>query len=180
MPIAVNLSARVVQDTNLPEQVARVLAQHGLGAEHLVLEITETAVMSDPERALRVLDELDAMGVRLSIDDFGTGYTSLAQLKRLPVDEVKIDRAFVMNIVRDANDAMIVRSIIDLARNMKMVVVAEGVEHRKVLDALSELGCDVVQGYYYSKPLPAVDIIHWLRAMSEVPNDMRVGGIRST
>jgi diguanylate cyclase (GGDEF)-like protein len=177
MPISVNLSARMVQDTNLPEQVAQVLARHGLGAEHLVLEITETAVVSDPERALRVLDALDAMGVRLSIDDFGTGYTSLAQLKRLPVDEVKIDRAFVMNILRDANDATIVRSIIDLARNMQLVVVAEGVEHRKVLDALSELGCDVVQGYYYSRPLPAADIVHWLRAVPGTPNVRRIGGI---
>lgn len=179
MPIAINLSARLVQDANLPQQVAQVLAQHGLGAEHIVLEITETAVMSDPERALLVLDELDAMGVKLSIDDFGTGYTSLAQLKRLPVDEVKIDRSFIMNMLRDVNDAMIVRSIIDLARNMKMVVVAEGVEHRKVLEALDKLGCDVVQGYYYSKPLPAGEIFRWLRDVESpstrpTPRNVRV------
>jgi EAL domain-containing protein (putative c-di-GMP-specific phosphodiesterase class I) len=177
MPVAVNLSARVIQDAGLPQQVARMLSWHGLGTEHLVLEITETAVMSDPERALRVLDELDGMGVRLSIDDFGTGYTSLAQLKRLPVDEVKIDRSFVMNMLRDANDAVIVRSIIDLAHNMKIVVVAEGVEHRKVLDELAELGCDVVQGYYYSKPLPAADIYRWVRSAPETPNTLQGRGI---
>ncbi len=177
MPIAVNMSARVVQDTNLPQRVARVLSHYGLGAEYLVLEITETAVMSDPERALQVLGELDAMGVTLSIDDFGTGYTSLSQLRRLPVDEIKIDRTFIMNMLRDANDAVIVRSIIDLARNMKMAVVAEGVENRKVQDALTKLGCDVVQGYYYSKPLPAAEIHRWLKSSSNGLNTPKANGL---
>lgn len=161
LPVSVNLSARVVQDVLLPGQVAGLLERHGVRADQLELEITETAIMNDPLRAMQVLGELDTMGVRLSIDDFGTGYTSLAQLKKLPVDEVKIDRSFVLNMLRDANDTMIVRSIIDLAHNMNRVVVAEGVESRKILDALADLQCDVVQGYFYSKPLPAAEFCLW-------------------
>ena len=151
----------MVQDVQLPGQVARLLERHDVRADQLELEITETAIMNDPSRAMQVLGELDAMGVRLSIDDFGTGYTSLAQLKRLPVDEVKIDRSFVLNMLRDANDAMIVRSIIDLAHNMNRIVVAEGVENKKILDALADLQCDVVQGYFYSRPLPAAEFHRW-------------------
>ena len=162
LSVSVNLSARVVQDVQLPGQVAGLLERHGVRAEQLELEITETAIMNDPVRAMQVLGELDAMGVQLSIDDFGTGYTSLAQLKKLPVDEVKIDRSFVLNMLRDANDTMIVRSIIDLAHNMNRIVVAEGVESKKVLDALADLQCDVVQGYFYSKPLPAAELRQWL------------------
>ena len=135
-------------------------------AEQLDIEITETAIMSDPQRAAQVMTALDAMGVRLSIDDFGTGYTSLAQLRRLPVDEVKIDRSFIMNMLRDANDAMIVHSIIDLAHNMNRTVVAEGVESKKILDALAALNCDVVQGYFFSKPLSVADFQNWLNAAS--------------
>lgn len=172
LSVAVNLSARVIQDPQLPAQVAAVLERHAVGADQLVLEITETAIMSDPVRATQVLTELDAMGTRLSIDDFGTGYTSLAQLKRLPLDEVKIDRSFVLNMLRDANDAMIVQSIIDLAHNMNRRVVAEGVESKKILDALAELECDIAQGYYFSKPLPASALRQWLTtAPSLLPID---------
>jgi EAL domain-containing protein (putative c-di-GMP-specific phosphodiesterase class I) len=162
LSVAVNLSARVLQDPQLPRQVAAMLERHAVGADQLELEITETAIMSDPVRATQVLTELDAMGVHLSIDDFGTGYTSLAQLKRLPVDEVKIDRSFVLNMLRDANDAMIVQSIVDLAHNMNRSVVAEGVESKKILDALADLGCDIAQGYYFSKPIPASALRQWL------------------
>jgi len=166
LTIAINMSARVIQDLQLPARVAAALAEHGVRAEQLDIEVTETAIMSDPQRAAQVMTALDAMGVRLSIDDFGTGYTSLAQLKRLPVDEVKIDRSFVMNMLRDANDAMIVRSIIDLAHNMNRTVVAEGVESKKILDALAALNCDVVQGFFFSKPLPVADFQSWLNAAS--------------
>lgn len=161
LSVSVNLSARVVQDVQLPGQVGELLERHKVRADQLELEITETAIMNDASRALQVLGELDAKGVRLSIDDFGTGYTSLAQLKRLPVDEVKIDRSFVLNMLRDANDAMIVRSIVDLAHNMNRIVVAEGVESKKILDALADLQCDVAQGYFYSRPLPAADFRRW-------------------
>ena len=172
LSVAVNLSARVIQDPQLPARVAAMLERHAVGADQLALEITETAIMSDPVRATQVLTELDAMGTRLSIDDFGTGYTSLAQLKRLPVDEVKIDRSFVLNMLRDANDAMIVQSIIDLAHNMNRSVVAEGVESKKILDALADLECDIAQGYYFSKPLPASALRQWLTTVPSVsPSD---------
>jgi len=162
LPVSINLSARVLQDSDLPGEIAGALARHAVPPELLKLEITETAIMSDPARAMQVLTAIDSLGVGLSIDDFGTGYTSLAQLKRLPVDEVKIDRAFVMNMLRDANDKMIVHAIIELAHNMNRIVVAEGVENRKVLDALAALGCDEAQGYYFSRPLAADDFAEWI------------------
>jgi diguanylate cyclase (GGDEF)-like protein len=171
VPVSINLSARLVQDTQLPEAVAAALERHALRPELLKIEITETAIMSDPTRAMQVLTALDALGVGLSIDDFGTGYTSLAQLKRLPVDEVKIDRAFVMSMLRDANDAIIVHSIIELAHNMNRVVVAEGVENRKVLDALVAQRCDEVQGYYFSRPLPAAEFADWVTKWSVTPGE---------
>ena len=180
LSVAVNLSARLIQDPQLPAQVAAMLARYAVGADQLALEITETALMSDPVHATQVLTELDAMGVRLSIDDFGTGYTSLAQLKRLPVDEVKIDRSFVLNMLRDANDAMIVQSIIDLAHNMNRTVVAEGVESKKILDALAELECDIAQGYFFSKPIPASALRQWLAtAPSQLAGDS-AGVLRQT
>jgi len=172
LQVAINLSARLVQDLQLPGEVAAALARHRVQPEMLKIEITETAIMSDPARAMQVLTALDTQGIGLSIDDFGTGYTSLAQLKRLPVDEVKIDRSFVMSMLRDANDAMIVHSIIELAHNMNRVVVAEGVENKKVLDALQDLHCDEVQGYYFSRPLPAAEFIAWMKNRSAEPVDL--------
>jgi diguanylate cyclase (GGDEF)-like protein len=163
IPVSVNLSARVAQDMQLPQEIAAALARHGVRPELLKLEITETAIMSEPARAMQVLGALDALGVGLSIDDFGTGYTSLSQLKRLPVDEVKIDRSFVLSMLRDNNDAVIVHSIIELAHNMNRVVVAEGVENKKVLDALAALHCNEVQGYYFSRPLPATEFGVWMK-----------------
>jgi diguanylate cyclase (GGDEF)-like protein len=176
--VSVNLSARVVQDAQLPAQVATLLDRYEVRAEQVEFEITETAIMSDPVRAMQVLAELDTMGVRLAIDDFGMGYTSLAQLKRLPVDQVKIDRSFVLNMLRDANDAMIVRSIVDLAHNINRVVVAEGVESKKLLDALAELKCDVAQGYFFSRPLSAADFREWLRG-AEADGRVRFASVRS-
>jgi EAL domain-containing protein (putative c-di-GMP-specific phosphodiesterase class I) len=118
--------------------------------------------MSDPNHALEVLSRLDAMGVRISIDDFGTGYSSLAYLKRLPVDEIKIDRSFVIDMKLDNNDAVIVRSTIDLAHNMSLRVVAEGVENPETLRLLTALGCDVVQGFFVSRPMPYDELVRWL------------------
>jgi EAL domain-containing protein (putative c-di-GMP-specific phosphodiesterase class I) len=118
--------------------------------------------MDDADHALEVLTRLDAMGVRLSIDDFGTGYSSLSYLKRLPVDEIKIDRSFVMDMKSDNNDAIIVRSTIDLAHNMGLRVVAEGVENAEALGYLGTLGCDMAQGYFISRPVPYEDLVSWL------------------
>jgi EAL domain-containing protein (putative c-di-GMP-specific phosphodiesterase class I) len=120
--------------------------------------------MADPHRALDVLERLRALGVRLSLDDFGTGHSSLAYLKRLPLDEVKIDRSFVMGMSEDTNDAAIVRSTIDLARHLGLEVVAEGVESAEIMRDLADLSCDVAQGFYLSRPLPASELGEWLAA----------------
>ncbi|MHB8454370.1 MAG: putative bifunctional diguanylate cyclase/phosphodiesterase [Acidiferrobacterales bacterium] len=173
--IAVNLSARVVQDANLVAAVAAALERHGVGAEQVTLEMTETAIMHDPTRAMEMLNSLSSMGVHLSIDDFGTGYTSMAYLKKLPVDEVKIDKSFVMNMLKDANDGVIVRSIVDLAHNMNYTVVAEGVESKRVLELLCGMTCDLAQGYYFSRPLSVPDFESWLETFRvDVPHSARV------
>jgi diguanylate cyclase len=125
--------------------------------------------MSDAEYAMQVLNRLAAMGLTLAIDDFGTGYSSLSYLKRLPVDEVKIDKSFVLNMQEDENDAVIVRSIIDLARNLGLRVVAEGVETMATWSALRDMGCDIAQGYVISRPLPADQLGAWLESMTPLP-----------
>ena len=153
--VAVNLSARSLADTDLANDVADALRASGVKPDRLVLEITESTIMADPVRTTETLHRLAGMGVSLSIDDFGTGYSSLSYLKRLPVHEVKIDKSFVCNMTIEEDDATIVRSVVDLAGNLRLRVVAEGVEDAATLDALSLLGCDSVQGYFLSKPVPA-------------------------
>ena len=157
--IAINLSTRSIHDLTFPDQVLQHLHTWNVEPRWLELEITESAVMSDPTQALQVLNRLDAMGVQLSIDDFGTGYSSLAYLKRLPVDEVKIDRSFILDIAQDQSSLAIVRAMIDLGHHLDITVIAEGVETRETLDMLRMLGCDAIQGYYVSKPQPAENII---------------------
>ena len=157
---SVNLSARDLADPELPARVEQMLSR-GLPAQSLCLEITESAMMEEPQRALQTLQRLHDMGPRLSIDDFGTGYSSLAYLKRLPVHELKIDRSFVMNMERDLDDAKIVRSTIDLAHNLGLHVVAEGVETLKALKLLGALRCDEAQGYLIARPMPAGDFVAW-------------------
>ena len=154
MNVSINISARDLIDAELPDQVAALLATHGCAAQWITLEITETAILDDPARALDNLQRLHALGCRLAIDDYGIGYSSLAYLRRLPVDELKIDKSFVANMAGDTGDAMIVRSTIDLAHNMGLAVVAEGVEDEAVLERLRELGCDMVQGYLLCQPIP--------------------------
>jgi diguanylate cyclase (GGDEF)-like protein len=162
LTMAINLSARSLLDVGFPQHISALLATHDVEPSRLVLEITESTLMTDPARAQRILHELDALGVRISIDDFGTGYSSLARLKDLPVHELKIDRAFVTRMQSIHSDAVIVRSTIDLARNLGLAVVAEGVEDGSVLNELSDLGCDTAQGYYLSHPGPAHEILAWL------------------
>jgi len=164
LQVSVNISARNLMDPKLAERVDQCLEKHGIAATQLDLELTETAIMAEPTRTVGVMRRLTRMGVTLSIDDYGTGYSSLAYLKRLPVWELKIDRSFVSNMADDEGNAMIVHSTIDLAHNMGRKVVAEGVETQKVLDLLTVLGCDVAQGYYIGKPLPADEFIAWLEA----------------
>lgn len=162
LSVAVNLSPTNLQDTDLPIQVQEHLQRHDLPASKLVLEITESAMMMNPTRAIAILEELDAMGVSIAIDDFGTGLSSLSYLKRLPVDELKIDKSFVMDMQNDENDAMIVRSTVELAHNLGLRVVAEGVEKLEIQQMLALLGCDEIQGYYLSRPQPGPQFIAWV------------------
>jgi diguanylate cyclase (GGDEF)-like protein len=165
LPVAVNLAAANIVDVTLPEAIGALLERYDVPAEQLECEISEHTVMADPVRATAVLAGLRELGVGLSLDDFGTGHSSLSYLKRLPLDEVKIDRSFVAGMAADENDAVIVRSTIDLARNLGLRVVAEGVETAEIMDALRELRCDVAQGYVISRPLPADELD--LQALSE-------------
>jgi diguanylate cyclase (GGDEF)-like protein/PAS domain S-box-containing protein len=158
LQVAVNVSARQLADTDLVTRVAGVLARAGLPASRLVLEITETALMHDPEVALRSLQQLRSLGVLLAVDDFGTGYSSFTYLKQFPVDELKIDRSFVAGMTTDAGDRAIVASCVHLAHAMGLVAVAEGVESVEERDALRALGCDQAQGYFFSRPVPADDV----------------------
>ncbi|MGE0372472.1 MAG: putative bifunctional diguanylate cyclase/phosphodiesterase, partial [Gammaproteobacteria bacterium] len=159
--IAVNLSVHNLHDGGLPETIRGLIG--GGRPLQLRLEITETAIMPGSAHALEVLNRLSAQGVRISIDDFGTGYSSLAYLKRLPVDEVKIDKSFVSAMALDNDDAVIVRSTIDLAHNIGLRVVAEGVEDKVTYDLLAGMRCDSVQGFYISRPLEADALLAWLR-----------------
>jgi EAL domain-containing protein (putative c-di-GMP-specific phosphodiesterase class I) len=162
LSVAVNLSVRNLLDANLPDVIADLLGKHEIPPGELELEITESTIVADQVRTLDVLSRLNGMGVGLAVDDFGTGYSSLAYLKDLPVRELKIDRKFVNNMSEDGDDAFIVRSTIDLGRNLGLQVVAEGVETAEVWDQLASLGCDLAQGYYLSRPLPASELTAWL------------------
>jgi diguanylate cyclase (GGDEF)-like protein len=159
--VAVNLSPRNLHDPGLPVKLGGLLAKWAVPADSLTLEITENAIMFDPERALKILVRLHDMGIHLSIDDFGTGYSSLVYLKKLPVSQIKVDCSFVMNMIQDPDDAVIVQSTIDLGHNLECQVVAEGVENIETLERLRGLGCDQAQGYCLSRPLPADDITSW-------------------
>ena len=163
MPVSINLSARNLSDAKLPGQVADLLRATGVSPDWMTFEITESAIMADPAHALEILTTIHETGVRLSIDDFGTGYSSLSYLRKLPVDRLKVDKSFVIHMTENEGDAKIVRSTIDLAHNLGLEVVAEGVETQEVLDRLTEMGCDAAQGYYMSKPLPANELTHWLK-----------------
>jgi diguanylate cyclase (GGDEF)-like protein len=166
---AVNLSVRNLQDLDLPDKISARLEAWGVAPQWLELEITESAIMSDPARAQKVLSRLDEMGVRLSIDDFGTGYSSLAYLKRLPVDEVKIDRSFISDMLRDESSATIVKSTIDLGHNLGIKVVAEGVENTECWKLLRAQGCDSAQGYFISRPMTGENLVAWLAQWSAQP-----------
>ena len=164
--VSVNVSVRSLLDDRLVEDVARHLAAQGLPPDVLTLEITESMIMAEPARTIAVLKLLSAMGVSLAIDDFGTGYSSLSHLKRLPVDELKIDKSFVMGMGLDDNDATIVRSIVDLGRNLGLQVVAEGVEDQKAWARLSQLGCTYAQGFILSRPATAHQLSAFLRSQA--------------
>jgi diguanylate cyclase (GGDEF)-like protein len=162
LAVSVNVSARELIQSTLPDTFSALLEKHAVAPEMLWIEITESAIMDDPNHAIETLDRLHALGIRLAVDDFGTGYSSLSYLKRMPVDELKIDKSFVMGMTEHKDDETIVRSTIDLAHNMGLKVVAEGVESEEVLVRLHELGCDLVQGYHLTRPLPPMKLEAWL------------------
>ncbi len=162
MKLAVNLSTRDLLDPELPQRLEDAMLRHQLPPGTLVLEITESAFMDDPQRALLTLERLRAMGLRLSIDDFGTGYSSLTYLKGLPVDELKMDRSFVMSMASDEHDAKIVQSTVELAHSLGLSVVAEGVENLHTWALLQALGCDEAQGHFIAKPMPASQFTAWV------------------
>ena len=168
MSVAVNLSARGLDDAMLPVLVDELLAAAGVPPSALTLEITETSVMSDVARTLPLLQRLADLGVALSVDDFGTGYSSLAYLRRLPVTEVKIDKSFVQDMGTDAGDAAIVETIVGLARHLGLRVVAEGVEDELSRERLVNMGCDLAQGYLISRPMPADRLDAWLAGTKAV------------
>jgi EAL domain-containing protein (putative c-di-GMP-specific phosphodiesterase class I) len=161
--MSVNISARNLLEPELADSVARVLVQAGLPASMLKLEVTESAIVADPERAVHALDRLVDLGLSISIDDFGTGYSSLTRLRNLPVHEVKIDRTFVRHLAEQSADLAIVRAVISLGHDLGLNVVAEGVEDKASWHILQELGCDLVQGYYLARPMPASMLTVWLR-----------------
>jgi diguanylate cyclase (GGDEF)-like protein len=159
--LSVNISALDLLQKNFVGDVERLLARHGVSARHLCLELTESSLMQEAQQSLAALASLQALGLRLSVDDFGTGYSSLSQLRKMPVDEIKIDKSFVLNLAESAEDQVIVRSTIELGHNMGLQVVAEGVENERSREILRSLGCDMVQGYLLSKPIPADEFAAW-------------------
>jgi diguanylate cyclase (GGDEF)-like protein len=175
LTVAVNLSARSVHDGAIVQEVLTVLNETRLPPSLLRLEITESSIMADPQRARSVLEQLHDMGIRLSIDDFGTGYSSLAYLKDLPISEIKIDRSFVTNVLEREGDQVIVRSTIDLARNLGLTSVAEGVESTAALRWLAQAGCNQAQGYHIARPMTPAALGEWLcsrRAETAAPPEL--------
>jgi diguanylate cyclase (GGDEF)-like protein len=167
LSVSVNISARSLADPKWPDQVGDLLDEYGVAPSQLTLEVGEEALLGDPGRALDSLRRLRAIGVRLSVDDFGTGYSSLALLRRLPITEVKIDKGFVQGMATDGGDLAIVRAVVDLSRHFNLSVVAEGVESELTLARLTEIGCDLGQGFLFSRPLPYERLDAWLAARTE-------------
>ena len=160
--VAVNVSAVQFRQLDLPQQVQRILVHAGLAATHLEIELTESVAQQDPNGAMAIMAQLHQMGVHLSIDDFGTGYSSLSYLKRFAATRLKIDQSFVRDICDDPDDLAIVRAVISMARSLGLTTIAEGVETLAQLDILRAEGCNEVQGYYFSRPLPAAQVTDFM------------------
>jgi EAL domain-containing protein (putative c-di-GMP-specific phosphodiesterase class I) len=182
--VAVNLSAADFADGELPARVLALLRKHEAPAARLLLEVTESAIMREPQLAAQVMQQLRTAGVRFAIDDFGTGQSSLAQLHALPVDELKIDRAFVRDLDRSASNQAIVRTTVELGHSLGLKVVAEGIETPDVWSALLRLGCDLGQGYMIARPMPAGEVPGWLgrqrEQLSQALSEAGVAGTVST
>ncbi|NOQ88852.1 MAG: EAL domain-containing protein [Gammaproteobacteria bacterium] len=161
--VAVNLSPSLLTNHSIVEIISNAVSIWSVDPSSLVLEVTEGAMMMNPEKSLEILNEFHQLGFGVSIDDFGTGYSSLAYLKNLPADEIKIDKSFVMNMANDKKDESIVKAAVDLAHTLGLKIVAEGVEDERTLDILTEMGCDYAQGYYMAKPMPCDDLVVWMQ-----------------
>ena len=159
-----NISAKSLQEQTLPSKIQALLDKWKLDPRFLKIEITESSIMADPAHALAIMSLLQTQGIRLSIDDFGTGYSSLTHLRELPIDEIKIDKSFVLGMSESEADAAIVRTVIDLGHNLGKQVCAEGVEDEETWRILSRLGCDLAQGFWISRPIPADAFMEWLSA----------------
>ena len=166
VPVAINISPRSLLDREFPDAIASLISSAGVPASFVTLELTESFMMADSGRSNAVLHDLSAVGVGLSIDDFGTGYSSLSHLRDVPIDEIKIDRSFVMGMMSSPGDAKIVKATTELGRNLDLTVVAEGVEDRRTFDRLADFGCDHAQGYYISKPVGFDEFTRWLMVRS--------------
>lgn len=162
LELSINISGKNLRDKNFHHNFALALDKWSINPTDIILELTESTMIDDPEHALTILQEISHQGIRLSIDDFGTGHASLIQLKNFPFNELKIDRSFVKDMVTDTHDAAIVRAAIALAKSLDMMTVAEGIEDERIIDMLNEMDCDLAQGFYFCKPLPSDELIDWI------------------
>jgi EAL domain-containing protein (putative c-di-GMP-specific phosphodiesterase class I) len=169
LTIAVNISALQLIQPDFTDQVARIIRESGIDPQWIELEITESVAIQSVETTVAKLVQLKNLGVKLAIDDFGTGYSSLSYLRRFPIDKLKVDQSFVRNLTKDANDAAITRAVIQLGHSLNLKVIAEGVETTEHLDRLQDYACDEMQGYLFSKPLPAEDLENLLKAGKALP-----------
>jgi EAL domain-containing protein (putative c-di-GMP-specific phosphodiesterase class I) len=170
----VNISSVDLQDPQFVHQIQQALNTHQLPAQCLSLEVTESAVMHDIEKAVELLTALRQLGIRLAMDDYGTGYSSMAQLKRLPIHEMKIDKSFVIDLHHHQDDAIIVRSTIELGHNMGLILIAEGVESEDILRILRQYGCDIAQGYGIGRPMPVDKFQQWWQQYHSRTNDQPI------
>jgi len=168
LQVSVNLSSRDLQDEYLPYYILQLLKEHEVAPKLLTLEITENSVMEDLQHAIAVLECLRDIGVRISMDDFGTGHSSLAQIKNMPLHELKIDKSFITNMMSDEQNRAIVHTTVELAHHMNLRVVAEGIEDEETLRQLSKMGCEEAQGYFLSRPVPPNELIDWLENREQV------------
>jgi len=166
LEVAINISVLNLKDQDFVDTIRNILNKYKIESKKVVFEITESAMMSNPVHAAELLSELDEMGIKLAVDDFGMGFSSLSYLKKLPVDELKIDKSFVIGMKDNASDEVIVHSTIELAHNLGLEVVAEGVEEKIVYEKLKKYSCDTAQGYYMSKPMPIDKLESWLDTFS--------------
>ena len=179
LKLSINISARNLQDPAFKKQVCQLASEQKIALDEIIMELTETAVMTDPDNALKMMNSLTQAGIKLSIDDFGTGYSSLSYLKKLPVNELKIDRSFIMEMAKSAEDQQLVLTTLTMGHNFSMTVVAEGIEDQDTLYMLARMGCDYAQGYHIAKPMPAEAFFSWLHshAGEQGTSFVSVGGL---